>query len=616
MKTLKQTIKLLAVMAIGFGLLAVLFTQLNVVVKAAPADQLDVCATCTYTTIQTAVIAANPGDTIRVAAGTYTGMMSDSELTATVVLTKDLVLLGGFNADFSQRAPDTYVTTIDTEGNLWGGVLIYGSQSEVDGFHIVNAYGGGVAVANNQSVTAVGTITHNRIAYNRIMTDTLLSTGGAGVNVANGAEVVIAYNEILSNTVEREYSYGGGIQVVGSTVEIFENVIAYNLSHEEAVGGGIDLYQATAVISNNNIHHNAINGIGIYQSTTDVMSNTIDSNTAYAGGGIEVSSGSIFTITNNIISNNIAQLYSGGGIAVFGQSTGVIIGNEIVNNTAEEGGGIGAYENSDLTISNNTISSNSTPNGGGGIHINPDDYNFSRTSQLTITGNVVQNNNASVGAGMFIDNVNGDVTITANDIRNNQIDPNAPDYEAGGIHVWGIGGQIEVANNIFVDNDNRALKAANFSHILVVNNSVVGTLGDGIDVFSWPSTPPEPSVAQVMNNIIVGQTGCGVTTFNGITLYVDYNLFYNNDTDICGDTTVPPHANIFADPLFADALNGDFKLHSTSPAIDSGAAGPNVPDVDIEGSHRPQGDGIDMGAYEAVRYALFLPVTIKPVLVP
>lgn len=65
MNTLKRTIRLLAVTAIGFGLLAVLFTQLNVVAKAAPTDQLDVCATCTYTTIQTAVNAANPGDTIR-----------------------------------------------------------------------------------------------------------------------------------------------------------------------------------------------------------------------------------------------------------------------------------------------------------------------------------------------------------------------------------------------------------------------------------------------------------------------------------------------------------------------------------------------------------------------
>lgn len=42
-------------------------------VTAAPAqaDTLDVCASCTYTTIQAAVNAADPGDTISIAAGTY-----------------------------------------------------------------------------------------------------------------------------------------------------------------------------------------------------------------------------------------------------------------------------------------------------------------------------------------------------------------------------------------------------------------------------------------------------------------------------------------------------------------------------------------------------------------
>jgi len=611
MKTFYRSIRITAVVVFSIASFVTLLAQLSRTAQAAPAAELDVCATCTYTTIQTAVDAANSGDTIRVAQGTYTGMMSTSDLTATVVLTKDLALLGGFNADFSQRDPETYITTIDTEGNLWGGVLIYGSQAEVDGFHIVNAYGGGVAVANNESITAVGTVTHNRIAYNRIMTDTQLSAGGAGVNIANGAQATIAHNEIISNTIERAGSYGGGVILTNATAEIYENQIAYNLTHPDTVGGGIDVYRSTAVISNNHIHHNTINGIGIYRSTAEVLSNTIDSNTAYGGGGIDINSESIFTVTNNIISNNVAQLYSGGGIAVLGQSTGLIADNQIISNTAEEGDGIGAYENADLTIRGNVIDSNSTPNGGGGISVNPDDYNFSRTSQLTVTGNTVQNNDAFVGAGMVINNINGDVTITANDIRHNQIDPNAPDYEAGGIHVWGISGQIEVANNLFVDNENRALKAANFSNILVVNNTVVGTLGDGIDVFSWPSAPPEPSVAQVMNNIIVGQTGCGVTTFNDITLYVDYNLFYNNNADICGNTSAPPHANIFADPLFVNATGGDYQLQVGSPAVNSGFAGPGVPDVDIEGTSRPQGSGVDMGAYEAAFKQVFLPMIVK-----
>ena len=572
MKTLKQTIRLLAVAAIGFGLLAILFTQLNVVVKAAPADQLDVCATCTYTTIQTAVNAASPGDTIRVAQGTYQDIVtSPGLLTSTVIITKDLTLIGGYSPDFQAHDPSLYETIVDGQ-NIAKGFYVSGSYAHIEGFTIINGYTQGVLVRESavNGAPAGSTLVNNYVHDNM-----------SGI-VIFSAEATIENNRIMHNS-------DAGIVGWDVTIDILSNTVSHNN------GGAILISRFES------------------GSIASIQGNQILDNYSESVAGIKLEYGAQFTVTNNLIQNNQTQDDSGGGIAVFSRATGLIAYNDIISNSANYGGGIGSYDNGDLTISNNTINSNSTPNGGGGIHINPDDYNFSRTSQLTVTGNIVQNNNASVGAGMFIDNVNGDVTITANDIRNNQIDPNAPDYEAGGIHVWGIGGQIEVANNIFVDNDNRALKAANFSHILVVNNSVVGTFGDGIDVFSWPSAPPEPSVAQVMNNIIVGQTGCGVTTFNGITLYVDYNLFYNNDTDICGDTTVPPHANIFADPLFEDAAGGNYRLQSGSPAVDSGTGGPGVPGVDIEGTSRPQGSGVDMGAYEAVSYQVFLPVVIKPV---
>jgi hypothetical protein len=51
------------------------------------------------------------------------------------------------------------------------------------------------------------------------------------------------------------------------------------------------------------------------------------------------------------------------------------------------------------------------------------------------------------------------------------------------------------------------------------------------------------------------------------------------------------------DPDFSDAENGDFRLRSFSPCIDTGTA-EGAPDEDINGVSRPQGEGVDMGAYE------------------
>ncbi len=60
--------------------------------------------------------------------------------------------------------------------------------------------------------------------------------------------------------------------------------------------------------------------------------------------------------------------------------------------------------------------------------------------------------------------------------------------------------------------------------------------------------------------------------------------------------------NIDADPLFVDLSNGDVRLLSGSPCIDTGTAS-GAPADDITGVTRPQGAGFDMGAHEFVNAA-------------
>ena len=55
--------------------------------------------------------------------------------------------------------------------------------------------------------------------------------------------------------------------------------------------------------------------------------------------------------------------------------------------------------------------------------------------------------------------------------------------------------------------------------------------------------------------------------------------------------------NIVEDPLFVDVQAGDLRLDAASPCIDQGTA-VEVPQRDILGRVRPQGAGVDIGAYE------------------
>ncbi len=87
-----------------------------------------------------------------------------------------------------------------------------------------------------------------------------------------------------------------------------------------------------------------------------------------------------------------------------------------------------------------------------------------------------------------------------------------------------------------------------------------------------------------VNNFLQGDYTPGFT--------YSYCDFYNN-----GFATPAGTGNITANPLFVNAGAGDFHLTSTSPCIDAGAED-GAPDVDFDGTPRPQGAGVDIGAYE------------------
>lgn len=56
---------------------------------------------------------------------------------------------------------------------------------------------------------------------------------------------------------------------------------------------------------------------------------------------------------------------------------------------------------------------------------------------------------------------------------------------------------------------------------------------------------------------------------------------------------------LFQNPQFNDSANNDFRLKSTSPAVDAGTAmGLNIPSVDLSGNTRIINNTIDMGCYE------------------
>jgi len=213
-----------------------------------------------YPTISSALLDAVSGDTIYVAAGTYT---------ENITLKNGVNVMGAGAAD----------TTIDGSGDSDSVVVAPGISSGTvfDGFTVTNGeagVGGGMYL-NNSSLTVT----------NCIFTGNLASLNGGGMYILNDSSPTVANCIFEDNTVEGpSASHGGGIYCWSSgSPTIINNTIANNEAN--------------------------VNGGGIYTATTSptITNNIIVGNTAAAGGGIYCFTASLPTSFNNVFANSLEQ---------------------------------------------------------------------------------------------------------------------------------------------------------------------------------------------------------------------------------------------------------------------------------------------------------------------
>ena len=327
--------------------------------------------------------------------------------------------------------------------------------------------------------------------------------------------------------------------------------------------------------------------------------------------GIELSGGwsgllDNITIENNIIENNgeVGTSQRGGGIGLEGKN--VTIKNNIIrNNKSDRGAAIGGTSTFlvDFLIADNCIENNKGyGDHAGGVIIN---------GTGTITRNIFDGNitaifDPSYGWGGAITIVNYDtaklISLSHNIWRNNF----APDR----------GGAV------FVD---EAAKVK-MEHELFYHNTT-GKSGSAIYVDADYNY--NQSVLYMNNCTVSGNTadtGDAALFVQGSIAHIENCIFWNNgnDFEFINDGAALAHVtvnytltqqgftgtgNLSANPLFADAANGDFHVKSiagrfnpltqqfvnddvNSPAIDAGN-----PSSDYSNEPAPNGDRVNLGCY-------------------
>ncbi len=396
----EENMKKTSLLAVLLVLIAMSFTAITILPERAKATTLYVggAGLVNYTTIQSAVDDAMPGDTVYVYSGVYL---------ENVILNKTMSLIG----------ENRETTTIN--GNKWESgdvVSISADWVNVSGFTVTE--GGhyyppeaGIGLHYVQNCH----IYNNNVSSNHFGMNLFWSDDNKIIKNNVSADDIKLHNS-NNNIVSNNTMVRGGILISGRYLEHW-NTHTIDTSNtvddkpvyywKDMVGGTIPPGAGQVILANcSNVvveNQDVSNGnVGILLGFS--ANNTIANNTAtFAGIGIRFFSSSNNTMTNNRLSSNFYGIF-------FSSSTNVILS---ANNISNNYYGVRFFYSGNVTIVRNVFFGNI----GDGIY-------FSHSSNITIAENNVSNNGNDppptwLFAGIH-SHISTNATIIGNDVSRNR----------------------------------------------------------------------------------------------------------------------------------------------------------------------------------------------------
>jgi hypothetical protein len=529
-------------------LVCALATLLLIAARQASAAVLKVCPSgCAFSQIAPAIAAANPGDTIQVAAGTYDGGF-------TIDKSVNLVGAGATSTIISGGGP---VITIGT----------FNATSE--------------PTVSISGVRITGGVTHSSFAEAFVGPNVIAVGGGIsvppGANFSQGATVSIKNSVITDNRAEPLTAIDSGLSC---PPDVTITCINGDLPFAQAAGGGINTFGATTLI-NTTVSDNRVGGpvasdadgggVESLEGGLTLKNSTVTGNQAIASapngrfaetGGVFVGSGTL-TMDGSLVNGNSAGISTAmpndiqDGIAA--NAAGVHVAGDD-NCATPDACAIGKIH--DSTITNNTVTASNSIGDAvafcGGVC---DD------GRLTLADSLVSHNHitATVPAGSTacacVDSAGvgsgGIESITDSHITDNTITVSAPSGTAFAAAAGGSGGNqlsVTISDSVFSGNAITATTTTgtssvqgggfgNFGALLTIRNTTFsgnsatasgpgGTArGGGI----WNGTDGTLTLlgSSITHNALTASTAQGGGLFTANPATIKDTVIANNVPDQC-----------------------------------------------------------------------------------
>lgn len=322
------------------------------------------CPSPSFATVQPAITAAAPGDTIYICAGTYAGPIS---------VNKDLTLLGSqWGVDARTGRTDTAAETALTgPGNIIT-ITLPAASVTVDGFTLTGGATGIFAVAGSSDFT----FTNNVVTGNHV---------GFNFNATGPAPTEVTQNRFVENNLAGPNS-GTSVFVTNGTVS---NLLVADNHFEGNVGDG----------TSNPADINTPGGASASSGITISGNTSVDDTTFLV---INNTTGT--QVTGNTITQTDPATVTGGAIVLFGTNTGMVVDANTIDGGAANGIRAGSFTTGgDVAITGNTIANRSSA-----IRLGA-----AGTLAATVTGNTIAN---STTAGIWLEATIAGATVDANTI--------------------------------------------------------------------------------------------------------------------------------------------------------------------------------------------------------